>query len=159
MAAEYAYDWNYQYGNHYGNAAPQRVPQEIPQRAPQQKPDLHRVPRKRQSLQQRKAQERQANLKAAKLFGFMAIAIVLFGIFCNSFVARSTSREKLSAATQKLEEQVKIGEVLDHELSNLVTAENIDQIAASLGLVKVQSGSETYLNLSGENRVRTSQGK
>ncbi len=150
MAAEYAYDWNYQ----YGNAAPQRVPQEYPRRAPQQKPDLHRVPRKRQSIQQRRAQERQANLKAAKLFGFMALAIILFGIFCNSFVARSTSREALSAATQKLNEQTEIGVVLNKELSNLVTAENIDKIASSLGLVKVQSGSETYLNLSGENRVR-----
>ena len=155
MAAEYAYDWNYQ----YGNAVPQRVPQEYPRRAPQQKPNLHRVPRKRQSLQQRKSQERQANLKAAKLFGFMALAIVLFGIFCNSFVARTTSRENLSAAMQKLNEQTEIGIVLDKELSNLVTAENIDKIASSLGLVKVQSGSETYLNLSGENRVRTSQGK
>ena len=155
MAAEYPYDWNYQ----YGNAAPQRVPREYPQRAPQQKPDLHRVSRKRQSLQQRKAMERQANRKAARSFAFMALAIVLFGIFCNSFVARSTSRETLRAAEKKLNEQTQIGLVLDKELKDLVTAENIDKIAASLGLVKVQSGSVTYLNLSGENRVRTSQGK
>ena len=89
----------------------------------------------------------------------MALAIVLFGIFCNSFVARSTSRETLRAAEKKLNEQTQIGLVLNKELKDLVTAENIDKIAASLGLVKVQSGSVTYLNLSGENRVRTSQGK
>jgi cell division protein FtsL len=155
MAAEYAYELNYS----YGNAAPQRLPQEYPQHLPQQKPNLRRVPRKRQTLQQRKVQEHQANLKAAKLFGFMALAIVLLGIFCNSFVVRSTSRQALRAATQKLNEQNEISVVLNKELDNLVTAENIDKIAASLGLVKVQSGSETYLNLSGENRVRTLQGK
>ena len=153
MAAEYAYDLNVQY-----SAVPQRIPQEFPQRVPQQRPQLHRVPRQKNSAQLRRLQERQANRKAAKLFGFMALAIVLFGIFCNSFVARSTSREALSAATQKLNEQTEIGIVLNKELSDLVTAENIDKIAASLGLVKVQSGSETYLNMSGENHVRISQG-
>ena len=159
MAAEYAYDLNYQ----YGSAAPQRIPQEAPQRVPprvpQQKDELRRVPKQRHLARQRKAQERAANRKAARLFAFMALAIVLFGVFCNSFVARTTSRNALNAANRELERQTGIFRVLDKKRSNLVTAENIDEIAASLGLVKVQSGSEGYLNLSGENRVRTSQGK
>ena len=155
MAAEYAYDLNYQ----YGSAAPQRIPQEAPQRAPQQKPELRRVPRQRHLAQQRRAQERAANRKAARLFAFMALTIVLFGVFCNSFVARTTSRSALDAAKRELNRQTSIFRVLDKKRANLVTAKNIDEIAASLGLVKMQSGSEGYLNLSGENRVRTSQGK
>ena len=158
MAAEFAYDLNY----HYGNAAPQRIPQEIPRRAPQPKPQLHRVPRQKKAAriaQRRKEQERQANRTAAKLFAFMALAIILFGVFCNSFVARTTSREMLDEANRRLEQQKEIGAVLEDYRSDLVTAENIDKVAAALGLVKVQEGSASYLNLSGENRVRTCQKK
>ncbi len=157
MAAEHAYDLNYPYA--YGNAAPQRAPQELPQQTPRQKPHLRRVPKRRSLRQIRRAQERVTNLKAAKLFVFMAAAIVLLGVWCNSYVAKTTSRDALNRANARLTEQKNIAEVLDKKKGALVTAENIDEIARALGLVKLQNGSDNYLNLSGENRVRAYQGK
>ena len=50
--------------------------------------------------------------------------------------------------------------VLSHQLSKLISADNIDKIAAQrLGLVKVASGNESYLDLNEDNQVILSQSK
>ena len=90
MAAEYAYNY------YRSNAVPALEP--VPQREPQPRPRPHVVPeprRPKRSAADRRKQERASNIKLAKLFVIMALAIALLGTFCNSFVARSNSRRAL----------------------------------------------------------------
>ena len=154
MAAEHAYDLNYSY-QYGGSAAPQRIP--VPQE--RERVELRRVPQPKRSRAQQLQLERQSHRKAARLFAFMALAVVMFGLFCNSMVAKTTSRANLDRVSAELNRQQELSVILNRDLSNLVTADNVDEIASSLGLVKVQSGSEVYLNMHMENHVRVSQGK
>ena len=89
MAAEYAYQLN-------SNAVPVTFP--APSANPPRPPRPTIVPkpqRPRHTPEERRRAERRANVKVAKLFVVMAFAVALLGLFCNSFVARTNSRQEL----------------------------------------------------------------
>lgn len=146
--AEYAYQF-------YQSAVPATQP--VPSRQPEQRPRPYVVPKPpkpRRAPVDRRAQERKSNRKIAKLFVVMALAIALFGVFCNSFVARQTSRQNLESARKTLRDYSDANIVLENQLSKLISADKIDRIATQrLGLVKVASGNESFLELEGGNRV------
>ena len=154
MAAEYAYQLQ-------SAAVPAAQP--APSRRPQTMPRPYVVPKPpkpRRVPVDRKAQEHRSNLKIAKLFVVMALAIALFGVFCNSFVMRQTSRLDLESARKTLSDYSDANVVLRHKLSKLISADNIDKIATQrLGLVKVANGNESYLELDEGNQVVFSQDK
>ena len=117
-------------------------------------------PKPRRVPVDRRAQERKSNLKIAKVFVVMALAIALFGVFCNSFVVRTNSRQNLESARRTLADYSDANIVLEHKLSKLISADNIDKIATQrLGLVKVANGNESYLELEEGNQVLFSQSK
>ena len=90
----------------------------------------------------------------------MSLAIALAGAFCNSLVARTESRAALQSAKKELAMYSDENVVLQNKLSKLVSAENIDKIATQkLGLVKIASVNETYLETEKENEVLFSQSK
>ncbi len=154
MAAQFAYQLN-------NNTAPEIYP--VPSRRPQRAPRPTVVPqpkRPHRSPAERRALERKANVKVAKLFVVMALAIALLGAFCNSFVARTNSRQELENMKKVLSDYTDANVVLSHQLSKLISADNIDKIATQrLGLVKVASGDESYLELNEDNQVILSQSK
>ena len=154
MAAEYAYQL-------HGNAVPVTYP--APSRQPQTPPRPTVVPkpaRPHSTPEERRAQERRANIKVAKLFVVMALAIALLGVFCNSFVARTNSRQELEDMKKVLTDYTDANVVLEHQLSKLISADNIDRIATQkLGLVKVANGNESFLELDEGNKVLLSQSK
>ena len=152
MAAEYAYALNQA-------AQPLQTPYRQPAQQPEfpQKPQLKKVPRPHVD---RRALERANNKKIAKVFAMVAFSIVLFGIFCNSFAAKTESRHTLDSINEKLSMQEDAHIVLENDLTKLVSAENIDKIAMQkLGLVKLTNADEDYVELESENRVIVSQVK
>ncbi len=153
MAAEFALDYELEYGYSKTNAAPALEPQvEEESRQNLQKLKKHR-PGKREL-------ERVSYVKVAKAFALMALAIALAGVFCNSLVERDRSRENLKSSRTELAMYVDENIVLQNKLSKLVTAENIDKIATQkLGLVKIASSNETYLDSGKNNEVLFSQGQ
>lgn len=151
MAASYAYEHEFDYLN--SNAAPVLEPQ----RQPRQQQNLKKLkkhrPRKREL-------EHASNVKIAKIFVLMSLAVALAGAFCNSLVARNESRVALQAAQKELAMYSDENIVLKDRLSKLVSAENIDKIATQkLGLVKIVAANETYLDSQKDNEVLFSQGK
>jgi len=154
MAAEYAYQLN-------SNAVPVTFP--APSKSPQRPPRPTIVPkpqRPRHTPEERRRAERRANVKVAKLFVVMAFAVALLGLFCNSFVARTHSRQELEDMKKVLSDYSDANVVLSHQLSKLVSADNIDKIATErLGLVKIANGNESFLELEEGNRVLLSQSK
>ena len=156
MAAEYAY-------NLYGTAVPVADPIPVPQQRPRTAPRPTVVPkpqRPRRTPADRRRQDRRSNVKVAKLFVIMALAIALLGAFCNSFVVRQASRQELETMKKVLSDYTDANVVLEHKLSKLISADNIDKIATQkLGLVKIVSGNESYLELDEGNQVVVSQSK
>lgn len=147
MAAERAFDLNYA-------AQPLRRPYEQPQ-PQQQTPQLRRVPQPRVDRQQL---ERASNRKLVKIFAMVSFAIVLFGIFCNSFAMKTEQRHALDAANEKLAMQVDANVVLQNRLARIVSAENIDKIAMEkFGLVKATNADKDFVEIEAENRVIVSQ--
>lgn len=104
--------------------------------------------------------EKVVNRKMLKFIfvGFLAAVVLFFA--CKSFVARDTAKQAYEAAkTDYAFSQAKNRE-LKVQLNQLVSAENIDKIAVEeLGLVKVTSGNEIYLDTSDGNKVIFSQNK
>ena len=152
--AEYAYQL-YQSAVPATQPAPSRRPETMPRPYVVPKP-----PKPRRVPVDRRAQERKSNLKIAKLFVVMALAIALFGVFCNSFVVRQTSRQNLESARKTLQDYSDANVVLENKLSKLISADNIDKIATQrLGLVKVANGNESFLDLDEGNQVLFNQSK
>ena len=156
MATEFAYNYNY-----HTNAAPALNP--VPQRKTQPAPRPHVVPkppRPKRPPVDRKQQERASNVKLAKLFVIMALAIALAGTFCNSLVARNNSRRALENKRAELTLYTDASIVLDQKLSKLICADNIDRIATQkLGLVKLADSGDSYVDLESGNQVIVSQSK
>ena len=148
-AAERAYDFNFA-------AEPLQRPYAQPHEQPkEQTPQLRRVPRPRVD---RRQLERASNRKVVKMFAMVACAIVLFGVFCNSFAMKTQQRHALDAANEKLALQQDANIVLENRLTRLVSAENIDKIAMQrLGLVKMTNADKDYVELTRENQVLVSQ--
>ena len=151
MAAERAFDLNLA-------AQPLQRPYVQPQERPQEPaPRLRRVP---QPHVDRRKLERVNNKKLVKIFAMVSFAIVLFGIFCNSFAMKTQQRHALDAAKEKLTIQCDANVVLQSRLARIVSAENIDKIAMErLGLVKATNADKDYVEIEAENRVVVSQSR
>lgn len=153
MAAQYAYDFDYELDFTGSNAAPVLEPE---QKAEKQ----HNLRKLKKRRPQKRELERTSHIKVAKIFVLMSVAIALAGAFCNSLVARNESRAELQSVQKELAMYTDENIVLQNKLSKLVSAENIDKIATQkLGLVKIASVNETYLETEKENEVLFSQSK
>lgn len=155
MAAEFAYDYNNDINFNINiNTAPVLEPNREQKKKPQQRPL-----RKLNKRQSKREMELRTYAKAAKVFVIVSIALALGGIFCNSAVARNTSRIELQRAQRELAIYCDEKIVLQNKLSKLVSANNIDKIAVEkLGLVKVASANEIYFDTEKTNEVLFSQG-
>lgn len=157
MSAQFAYDYRFEpIGS---TAAPVLEPNSNPVKKPEAKPgpELRRLKKRGPSARER---ERASLVVIAKGFAWMAFAIALLGVFCSSYAARTVSRLELQKAQTKLSMYQEETVVLKDKLSKLVSANNIDKIAVEkLGLVKVASANEVYLDTGRENKVVVSQSK
>lgn len=104
--------------------------------------------------------EKVTNRKFIKIAAVVFSFLILYAVACHSFVVRDTAKKNYEAAkTDYAFSQAKNRE-LKVQLNQLVSAENIDRIAVEqLGLVKVTSGNEIYLDTSDGNKVIFSQNK
>lgn len=157
MSAQFAYDYRFEpIGS---TAAPVLEPNFNPEKKPEVKPgpELRRLKKRGPSARER---ERASLAVVAKAFVWMALAIALLGVFCNSYAARTISRLELQNTQTRLAMYKEETVVLKDKLSKLVSANNIDKIAVEkLGLVKVASSNEVYLDTGKENKVIVSQSK
>ena len=153
MAAQFAFDYDFETDFYGSNAAPVLEPE----KSHEPRHNLRKLKKRRP----RKIElERASHIKVAKIFVVMSLAIALAGAFCNSLVARTESRAALQSAKKELAMYSDENVVLQNKLSKLVSAENIDKIATQkLGLVKIASVNETYLETEKENEVLFSQSK
>lgn len=157
MSAQFAYDYDYLFEPIGSNVAPNLEPNRRPQEKPQEKtgPELRRLKKRRPSARER---ERASYVAVAKAFAWMAFVIALVGTFCNSLVECNVSRIELQNTQKELAMYKEETVVLRDKLSKLVSANNIDKIAVEkLGLVKVASSNEVYLDTGKENKVIVSQ--
>lgn len=156
MSAQFAYDY---YFEPIGSAAPVFEPERRREKAPEEQSgtELRRLKKRRPSASER---ERASYVSVAKAFVWMAFAIALVGTFCNSLVARNVSRIELQNAQKEFAMYQEETVVLKDKLAKLVSANNIDKIAVEkLGLVKVASANEVYLDTGKENKVIVSQNR
>lgn len=157
MSAQFAYDYRFEpIGS---TAAPVLEPNINPGKKPEARPgpELRRLKKRGPNARER---ERASLVFVAKGFVWMALAIALLGVFCNSYSARTVSRLELQNTQTKLSMYKEETVVLKDKLSKLVSANNIDKIAVEkLGLVKVASSNEVYLDTGKENKVIVSQSK
>ena len=111
-------------------------------------------------LEIRTYNEKVTNRKLLRIAAVVFSFLILYAVACDSFVARDTAKQEYEAAKSDYAfSQVKNRE-LKVQLNQLVSAENIDRIAVErLGLVKVTSGNEIYLDSSDGNKVIFSQNK
>lgn len=142
--AETAYKYDFGYEN---NAAVERKKQ--PQKA--QKPKLEVIVN---PLAQQIAREREVNKLAFKTAALLAVAIVVFSVFCYTLVLKADISHKLTECqTNLLVHQTKNQE-LKTKLNSLVAGVDIDKYAVEeLGLVKVQADNEVYLNEEQGNKI------
>lgn len=158
MSAQFAYDYDYLFEPIGASAAaPAFEPGRRTEKRPEEKagPELRRLKKRRPGA---KELERASYAVVAKAFVWMALIVALAGTFCNSLVARNVSRLELQNAQKEFEMYQEETIVLQDKLSKLVSANNIDKIAVErLGLVKVASANEVYLDTGKENKVIISQ--
>ncbi len=146
MAAEYAYKYD------YGSPA---VANPKSQPLPKAKPEVKRDFKKYENpLLERLQKEKAQSKTTVKVACFLMSAIIMFGISCYSFNMRDEARrnylEAKEANTLCLEENKE----LNAKLCALATAENIDKYAVEvLGMVKVTSDKEVYLNSEAKNQA------
>ena len=142
MAAERAYDYDYAY-----ETSPKKRP--TPVQEQEKKPELRKAKKTQQEILIYK--EKIANRKLMKIAVVVFSFLVLYAVVCDSFVAKDTARQQLEAAKEEYVFSQAKNRELKVELNNLVSAENIDKIAVEqLGLVKVTSGNEIYLDTAHE---------
>ncbi len=144
MAAQQAYKYD------MGYAAPKRAPET--EKKVEKKPELKTV--KRDKLEDAISSEKATNKKIVKVAVLLCVLIAMFGMVCNSFSVRDQAKMKLD----KLQDEYVFAQSENREikvkLNNLVSAVNIDEIAANrLGLVKVNAANEIYLDTSDGNKV------
>lgn len=157
MSAQFAYDYDYIFEPIGSNAAPNLNPNRRPQEKNEEKngPELRKLKKRRPSARER---ERASYVVVAKAFVWMSLIIALIGTFCNSLVARNVSRIELQNTQKEFAMYQEETVVLQDKLSKLVSANNIDKIAVEkLGLVKVATANEVYLDTAKENKVIVSQ--
>ena len=149
MAADFAFDFDY--------SIETTAPAYRPERQEEQAAPLRKI---KSSKVSRRELERRANRKVIRFFAATVAVIALLGIFSSSLVAMMTTRHELEACRKELELYENENVVLQDKLSKIVSAENIDKIATErLGLVKIISGNESYVDTKQENRVLFSQSR
>ncbi len=150
MAAERAYDI------YADNTVPKRQPVRKPDA--EKKPELKRAKKTEQEILI--YNEKQTNRKLMKIAAIVFSFLVLYAVACSSFAAKDTARRNLEQAKEEYVFSQAKNRELKSELNNLISAENIDKIAVEqLGLVKITSGNEIYLDDTQDNRVIFSQNK
>lgn len=155
MAAENAYDYNYAYG--YEPAyAPERNPVAQPEQ--EKKPELKKVKKRKIDIQRHN--ERVTNIKLLKITVIICSFLALYALVCNSFAARTQAKQLLDEEKERYVLCEAENRELKVQMNNLVSTENIDRIAVEkLGLVKVASGDEVYLDTQSGNKVIYRYGK
>ncbi len=100
------------------------------------------------------AREKEVNKLALKISAVFAVALVVFSVFCYSFVLISDKQHELSDFETKLLVHQTKNEELKAELNALVAGVDIDKYAVeTLGLVKVSAENEVYLNKDTGNKI------
>lgn len=138
----YRYDFGYD-----ANAAVQ--PKKQPQ--VQKQPELKVIVN---PLAKEIAREKEVNKMALKLSALMASLLVVMSVFCYSFVLMNDAQHSLTDAENKLKIHQAQNEELKAELNALVAGVDIERYAVEkLGLIKVASENEVYLNNQTENKI------
>ncbi len=138
----YRYDFGYD-----ANAAVQ--PKKQPQ--VQKQPELKVIVN---PLAKEIAREKEVNKMALKLSVLMASLLVIMSVFCYSFVLMNDAQHSLSDMENQLKIHQAQNEELKAELNALVAGVDIERYAVEkLGLIKVSSENEVYLNHETENKI------
>jgi uncharacterized protein YpmS len=138
----YRYDFGYD-----ANAAVQ--PKKQPQ--VQKQPELKVIVN---PLAKEIAREKEVNKMALKLSALMASLLVIMSVFCYSFVLMNDAQHSLTDAENELKIHQAQNEELKAELNALVAGVDIERYAVEkLGLIKVASENEVYLNNQTENKI------
>lgn len=142
--AETAYKYDYGYEN---NAAVKREKKQQVKTQPKLEVIVN-------PLAKEIAREREVNKLAIKVSALFAVALVLFSVFCYSFVLISDAQHTLkSCESDLLIHQTKNLE-LKTQLNSLVASVDIDKFAVEeLGLVKVSAENEVYLSKDAGNKI------
>lgn len=138
----YRYDFGYD-----ANAAVQ--PKKQPQ--VQKQPELKVIVN---PLAKEIAREKEVNKMALKLSALMASLLVVMSFFCYSFVLMNDAQHSLTDMENQLVIHQAQNEELKAELNALVAGVDIERYAVEkLGLIKVASENEVYLNSETENKI------
>lgn len=142
--AEYAYKYDFGYD---ANAAVQ----------PKRKTEVERQPELKvivNPLAKEIAREREVNVMALKLSALMLSLLVVMSVFCYSFVLMNDARHSLSDMENQLKIHQAQNQELKAELNALVAGVDIEKYAVEkLGLIKVSSENEIYINNETENKI------
>ncbi len=142
--AEYAYKYDFGYD---ANAAVQ----------PKRKPEVQRQPELKvivNPLAKEIAREKEVNIMALKLSALMLSLLVIMSVFCYSFVLMNDAQHSLSDMENQLKIHQAQNEELKAELNSLVAGVDIERYAVEkLGLIKVSSENEVYINGETENKT------
>lgn len=150
MAAEYAYKYD------YGSPAERRPQQPLPQRDPKGKPEFKKY---NSPMAKRLAEERAASVKTLKVAAFLGVLLIMFSVSCNSFYKRDSAKRNLEEAKETYMLCESENKELKAKLTALASAENIDKYAVEkLGLVKITSDKEVYLEADTGNKTIYYQG-
>ena len=105
-------------------------------------------------LADKMAREKATNKLALKISAVFAVALIVFSVFCYSFVEMSKQQHILATKqTDLLVHQTKNQE-LKIKLNSLVAGVDIDKYAVEeLGLIKVSAENEFYLGADAGNRM------
>lgn len=138
----YRYDFGYD-----ANAAVQ--PKKQPQ--VQKQPELKVIVN---PLAKEIAREKEVNKMALKLSALMASLLVVMSVFCYSFVLMNDAQHSLTDMENQLVIHQAQNEELKAELNALVAGVDIERYAVEkLGLIKIASENEVYLNNATENKI------
>ena len=142
--AEYAYKYDFGYE---ANAAVQPKAQPQVQKQPELKVIVN-------PLAKEIAREKEVNKMALKLSALMASLLVIMSVFCYSFVLMSDAQHSLTDAENQLKIHQAQNEELKAELNAMVAGVDIERYAVEkLGLIKVSSENEVYINNETENKI------
>ncbi len=142
--AETAYKYDYGYNS---NAATKPQREQQTKSAP--KLDVYVNP-----LAKDIAREREVNKLAMKVSAVLAVALVVFSLFCFSCAEINDARHSLEKTKKTLVVHQTHNEELKSELNSLVASVDIDKYAVEkLGLIKVSAENEVYLTEKADNKV------
>ncbi len=148
MAAEYAYKYD------YGSPAVRRPAQPLPQQ--EKRPELKKY---NSPMAKRLAEEKAATAKVTKIAAFLGALFIMYSIAVNSFFVRDDAKRQLDNANAVYTLCQSENKELNAKLAALASAEKVEKYAVEkLGLVKITSDKEVYLEAETDNRTIFYQG-